>query len=166
MNRAWKDIHTWKSRDGAIETDKSGKAEAVLDTRRWERGQEFVLLDLVAQMEFKSESSLSFYLGTKGDTLLLPGMEEPWVTGPGIVFTVIGWVDVHYPCEGHIRAQLRICLPEKYHEPERRLELVQQLFGRLGIPADETYEAHFIAASRETLIEQAWNPHGKTDRLY
>lgn len=139
---------------------------AVLDSSRWQTGQEFVLLDLIAALDFRSVSSLSFQLGTKGDLLLSPGMEEPWAMGPGIVFTVIGWVDVHYPCEGHIKTQLRICLPEKYHQPEQMRELVQQLFQQLGIPDDETYEAHFVAASRQTGIEQATNRHGMTDRLY
>jgi hypothetical protein len=142
------------------------RTKPITDADRWQRGQEFSLLDLIAKLEFKSESSLSFKLGTKGDTLLLPGMEEPWVTGPGIIFTLIGWVDIHYPCEEHVKAQLRICLPDKYHEHERMRDLVQQLFERLGIPADETYEAHFVAASRQTGIEQLRDRHGMTDRLY
>ena len=144
----------------------AGKTEAIMGANRWQIGQEFVLLDLVAQLEFQSASSLSFHLGTKGDTLHLPDREEPWVMGPGMVFTVIGWVDVHHPCEGHIKTQLRICLPEKYHEPERMRGLVHQLFEQLGIPADETYEALFVAASRQTGIEQARDRNGMTDRLY
>jgi hypothetical protein len=137
-----------------------------MDTNRWKTGQEFVLLDLVAALEFKSASSLSFRLGTKGDTLQLSDIEEPWVMGPGLVFTVIGWVDAHHPCEGHIKARLRVCLPERYLEWEQMRDLVQRLFEQLGIPADETYEADFIAASRQTGIQQATDRQGMTDRLY
>jgi hypothetical protein len=138
----------------------------VLDTNRWQKGQEFALLDLVAALKFKSASSLSFELGTKGGDLWVPGMVEPRVIGPGMVFTVIGWVDVHYPCEGHIKTQLRVCLPKRYHEPEQMRNLVQQLFKELGIPADETHEAEFVAASKQTGVEQATDRHGMTDRLY
>jgi hypothetical protein len=127
---------------------------------------EFPLLDLVASLEFKSASSLSFRLGTKGNTLKLPDMDEPWVVGPGLIFTVIGWLDVHYPCDGHIKAHLRVCLPERYHEWQQMRELVNQVFEELGIPADETYEADFVAASRQTGIEQATDRDGMTDRLY
>lgn len=137
-----------------------------MDTNRWQTGQEFALLDLVAVLEFKSASSLSFRLGTKGDTLLLPDMDETWVMGAEIVFTVIGWVDVHHPCEGHIKTRFRACLPERYLEWKLMRESVQQLFEQLGIPADETYEADFVAALRQTRIEQATDRQGMTDRLY
>jgi hypothetical protein len=137
-----------------------------VDTNRWQIGDEFPLLDLVAALVFKSASSLSFHLGMKGDTVKLPDMDEPWVTGPGVVFTVLGWVDVHHPCEGHIKAHLRVCLSDKYHKWGRMRDLVQQVFEQLGIAADETYEVSFVAASRQTEIEQATNRHGLTDRLY
>jgi hypothetical protein len=137
-----------------------------MDTNRWQAGQEFVLLDLIASLKFKSASSLSFQLGTKGDTLQLPDMDEPWVMGPGLVFTVMGWVDVHHPCEGHIKTRLRVCLPERYFEWQRMRDFVQRVFEQLGIPADETYEADFVAASKQMGIEQATDRHGMTDRLY
>ena len=77
-----------------------------MDTSRWNYRDEFQILDLIAYLVFKSASSLSFDLGTRGDTLMLPGMAAPWKTKPGQVFTVIGWLDVHYPCEGFHRLQL------------------------------------------------------------
>jgi hypothetical protein len=137
-----------------------------MDTNQWRIGAELPLLDLLASLAFKSVSSLSFNLGTKGDTLKLADREEPMFLGTGIVFTVIGWLDVHYPCEGHIKAQLRVCLPDRYHQWERMRDLVRQVFDRLGIPADETYEAHFVVASKQTEIEQATDRHGMTDRLH
>ena len=137
-----------------------------MDTSRWKAGDEFQILDLVASFAFKSASSLSFELGTRGDSLMLPGMIEPCATMPGRVFTVIGWLDVHHPCQGHIKAQVRVCLPDRYHEWQRMGELVREVFEHLGILPDETYEAHFVASSRQTRIEQARDRHGMVNRLY
>jgi hypothetical protein len=93
-------------------------------------------------------------------------MEEPFVVGPGLVFHVVGWADVHHPCAGHIRTQVRVCLPEEYLQWETMRDLVAQLFAEVGVPADETYEAHFVAASKRSSIEQATDRDGMTDRLY
>jgi hypothetical protein len=48
-----------------------------MDTARWKDGDRFAVLDLVAEFQFKTASSVSFQLGTKGDTIQLPGMDEP-----------------------------------------------------------------------------------------
>lgn len=37
-----------------------------MDTTRWKTNDEFALLDLVACFQFKTDSSVSFQLGTKG----------------------------------------------------------------------------------------------------
>jgi hypothetical protein len=60
-----------------------------MDTTRWKTGDGFVVLDLVAELQFKTASSVSFRLGTKGDALQLPGMNKPWVLGAGRVFTAV-----------------------------------------------------------------------------
>ena len=75
-------------------------------------------------------------------------------------------VDVHHPCEGHIKARLRVLLPARYHGWEKMRELVERMFAALGIPADETYEASFASAEQQTGIEQATDRDGLTDRLY
>jgi hypothetical protein len=64
----------------------------------YEHGDRFLVLDLTASFSFKSPGSISFDLGTLSD-----GM-----------FSVIGWVDVHHPCEGHIKAKFRVLLPARY----------------------------------------------------
>jgi hypothetical protein len=126
-------------------------------------GDRFPVLDLLARFAFKSPGSISFHLGTESDTLSLGG--ETIAVHPGCVFNVIGWVDVHHPCEGHIKARLRVLLPARYHGWEQMRLLVEQVFSALGIPADETYEAHFVSADRQTGLEQATDRDGKTDRL-
>jgi len=35
-----------------------------------------------------------------------------------------GWVEVHFPCQGHIKVQLRAALPDEALEPSRIQELV------------------------------------------
>jgi len=70
-----------------------------MDTARWQERSEFAVLDLVAALEFRTGSSLSFLLGTKSGSA-------------GRVFTIIGWLDVHHPCEGFHRLHLRVGLPD------------------------------------------------------
>ncbi len=132
----------------------------------YEPGDRFPVLDLIASFRFKSPGSVSFDLGTEGDTLDFPSDGVSIPVGPRGVFNVIGWVDVHHPCEGHIKARLRVLLPARYHQWEQMKELVGRMFSALGIPADETYEADFVSADRQTGIEQATDRNGLTDRLY
>src|SRR4029079_11451438 len=95
----------------------------------YEHGDRFTVLDLLASFAFKSSGSVSFDLGTDCG-----------------VFKLVGWVDVHHPCEGHIKARFRVLLPARYHGPEQMRDFVQQMFSALGIPADETYEVEFVSA--------------------
>jgi hypothetical protein len=83
-------------------------------------------------------------------------------------FHVVGWVDLHYPCDGHIKAQVRIGLP-----PQRAAALewtdmrdaVEAIFAALGVPHDETYEAHFCGAEHQKSTAQPRDRHGMSDRL-
>lgn len=125
-----------------------------MDTARWKHGDEFAVLDLIAVFEFKSASSLSFQLGTKGDTFQLPGMDEPWVLGAGRVFSVIGFLDVHHPCEGFHRLQLRVGLPERYACWESMRDLVPQVKIALGLSADESYQISLVGLSQQTSMEE------------
>ena len=97
-------------------------------------GDEIEVLDLIARFAFKSDSSISFLLGRCGDVINLADGYS-FDTGPRGVFNVIGWLDVHHPCEAHIKAQLRVLLPEEYHKWEQMSQLVKQMFFALGIPS-------------------------------
>lgn len=113
----------------------------------YENGDRFAVLDLFASFAFKSSGSISFDLVTEDSR-------------------VIGWVDVHHPCVGHIKARFRVLLPARYHNSDQMLDFVQKLFMALGVPADETYEAEFLNADHRTQIEQSTDRDGGTDRIY
>lgn len=132
----------------------------------FKHGDRFPILDLIALFNFKSPGSISFDLATDSDTLDFPSDEVSLPVEPGYVFNVIGRVDVHHPCEGHIKAQIRVLIPAQYHRPEQMKELVQQMLAALGIPADETFEASFAWAEQQTGIVQSTDRDGMTDRLY
>ncbi len=124
-----------------------------MDTSRLSNDNDaFCLFGVTARVAFKSQSSISFDLGRWSRTRL--------------TFTHIGWIDVHHPCEGHIKTQLRIRIPAPYHVFEQMKLIIDLTLGALAIPLDETYEAVFISGDRETGIEQATNREGITDRLY
>jgi hypothetical protein len=125
-----------------------------MDTTRWKHGDSFAVLDLVAAYQFKTVSSLSFQLGTRGDSLQLPGMDGPWVLGGGRVFTVLGRLDIHHPCEGFHRLQLRVGLPDRYVCWESMRDLVPQVIAALELPTDESYHVYLTGLSRQTSMEE------------
>jgi hypothetical protein len=124
-----------------------------MDTAHWKHGDEFAVLDLIAKFEFKTASSLSFLLGTKGDWLQTPGMDRPWFVGGGRVFTVVGWLDIHHPCEGFHRLQLRVGLPDRYVCWESMRDLVPQVITALEMPPDESYHVNLAGLSRGISME-------------
>lgn len=131
-----------------------------MDTARWKQGDEFAVLDLVAQLQFKSASTLSFQLGTHvsrgsprppemvGDDELMDFLLEA-----SSVFVVIGWLDVHHPCDGFHRLQLRVGLPDRYVCWESMRDLVPQVIAALGLSADESYHVHLAGLSQQTSME-------------
>jgi hypothetical protein len=122
-----------------------------VDTRRFHpNGPKFAVLDLLASFEFKTATSVGFHLGRS-----VPP-----------AFFVVGLLEVHHPCEGHVKARLTVVLPEGYHPWERMRDLVQQAFAELGIPADETYEAHFVAPGRQSALLQHTDRDGVTDVFF
>jgi hypothetical protein len=131
----------------------------------------FQVLDLSARLTFRSATSISFDLGRYSDTLKLPGGGFPGQdfvmnVGPDGAFYVTGRVDVHHPCEGHIKTQLHIVLPPEYHSSERMKEFIAIVFEALGIPSDETFEALFVSPEQQTVYENATDREGMSDRIY
>jgi hypothetical protein len=111
----------------------------------------FSVLDFTARFEFKTASSISFSLERYSKSLC-PTRK-------------IGWMDVHYPCQGHIKVQLRISLPNEYHTPKKLGKIVADVLAATGIPADETYEAVLFAGEEPISIVQSMNREGITDRI-
>jgi hypothetical protein len=93
----------------------------------------FSLLDLTARFKFKTASSVSFSLERHSKSLC-PTRQ-------------VGWIDVHYPCQNHIKLQIRISLPAEYHAADKLKTIVAEVFAATQIPADETYEALLFAES-------------------
>lgn len=101
---------------------------------------EFPVLDLVARLEFKSHSSISFGLSRK-----------MWGKG---------WIDVHHPCDGLIKAQIRVQINDDYLTLDKMKAVIESIFDALRIPSDETYEAEFFRASAIVQIGQPLSRDG------
>ena len=112
----------------------------------------FTISGLTARVGFRSSSSISFELGLRSQS--------------GFTFSHVGWIDVHHPCDGHIKAQLRIKLPSQFHEPEQMESIIAKVFESLAIPPDETYETLCFFYERAMAIERATDREGGTDRIY
>jgi hypothetical protein len=131
-----------------------------MDTTRWKDGDEFAVLDLVAQFQFKTSCSLAFHLGK----LIKRGIPRPpemsdlaWelVQEEGAEFFVIlGWLDLHHPCEGFHRLQVRVGLPDRYVSWETMRDLVAQVIGTLELPADKSYHIYLTGLSQQTETEE------------
>lgn len=111
----------------------------------------FTFLDVTARLSFKTASSLSLSLERHSQSLC-PTRQ-------------IGWIDLHHPCVGHIKTQIRISLPTEYHTPEKFEAIVAAIFAAAEIPTDETYEALVFAESSPMLMAQTVNREGITDRI-
>jgi len=148
-----------------------------MDTGRWKHGDEFAVLDLVAQFEFKAPTSLSFQLGKSVDrhTPRLPEMElgeeridgrDKWdfLLESGWVFVVIGWLDIHHPCDGLHPLRLRVGLPDRYVSWESMRDLVPQVKAALGLPAEVPYHVDLAGLSQQTFTEEPWNGFASTTR--
>jgi len=136
-----------------------------MNTSHWKQGDEFSILDLVAQFQFKSVSSLSFQLGKLVDRHSPPlpemsGMDveerdlRDFLLESGSVFAVLGWLDVHHPCDGVHSLQLRVGLPDRYVSWESMRDLVPQVITALKLPADVPYHIDLAGLSQQTEMEE------------
>jgi len=128
-----------------------------MDTSRFTNVEDgFDLLDLKARFAFKTKASISFDIGRWWSTLRLPagdGKEDlVWSADRPFVFTVIGWIDAHHPCDSPIKAQVRICIPTEYHQFERMKSIVKAICEALSIPLEEYCESKFFTSEKVTGI--------------
>lgn len=145
--------------------------DAVMNTAPFSTGDsEFDILDLKARFAFKTDTSISFDIGRWSNTLRLPtgdGDEDMvWSADRPFVFHVVGWLDVHHPCDGHIKTRVRIKIPAEYHLFDRMKPIVEAIFKALDIPLDETYETTVFDSDKVTGILQPIDRNGMTDQFY
>ncbi len=77
----------------------------------------------------------------------------------------LGWIDVHFPCEGHIKARVKGALPADYLAPNKIQELLHRVFVELKIALEETYVAEFFTVTNQIQIQQPTNREGYSDRI-
>ena len=76
-----------------------------------------------------------------------------------------GWIDLHFPCQGHIKVRILAALPDELLETAKIRELVPELFRQLKIQQDETYEATFFKPAKIVEFGKSVNREGMTDRI-
>ena len=121
-----------------------------MDTSEWVTGREFPVLDLIARFEWKSPSSLSFYLGSEKPLADVLENPDPRFAGLdfGNCFAVIGWMDIHYPCEGFHRLRIRAGVPDQYMTWESARDMVKCVLAALKLPPDESYQVDLVGSSQ------------------
>ena len=128
------------------------------------------LLDLVVSVNMQTDSSVSLSMGRftnhprditpeLRDLLFLPDQGSA-------VFEELGWIDVHYPCNGPIKVLVRMEVPEEYRRFEKISFLVCALFRLLLIPENERYVAHWHDGKETQTIIHAADEHGIPDKFY
>jgi hypothetical protein len=131
-----------------------------VDTNRFAANPvQFAVLDLIADVEFVTATSIRFQLGNWEDG------GGPAREPRGGVFRVVGSVDVHHPCVEHIKAQLVAILPAQYNDVGKMLGFVQTIFAELAIPFDETYEFDLVVPAEQMSFGQCVDRNGESDRF-
>jgi len=118
------------------------------------------LFGIEAKQVFQTMGSVSFAL-QRAASQGIPGL------GTTAVLIEEGWIDVHYPCDGHIKARIRIVFLNQQMSSFRESDLfgeIKALFEQLGIPCDETYEVDFIEVKRNMRAVNPKDRHGQQDR--
>lgn len=117
-----------------------------------EADSEFSFLDLIGTRTFRTSASISFHLGHKSDHIQYSDGSRHFF-GKNRVFNVVGWLDVHYPCEGFHKLQIRCSLPDSYVRYESMRDLVFQLCEILCLPVHTPYKIHLQAHGLGTSME-------------
>ena len=91
-----------------------------------------IVNDLVFAQAFRTEASTSFSISQLG-VGLSRGADR-------------GWIDVHWPCEGHAVVYIRGSLPEKYLRFDYLNALTQKLLADLDIPIETSRDVLFFKA--------------------
>ena len=83
----------------------------------------------------------------------------------GMIQREVGWLDVHHPCDGHIKTQTHGVLPDSLLAYKELRFLVEELLRWLEIPANETWELRVSAPHNQIGMSNPVNAEGMTDRI-
>jgi len=120
-----------------------------MNTDRFQKSTDgFEAPDLRVKFFFKTSSSIGFHLA----------MER-------FHGTIIGAMQVHHPCDGHIKARIFVQLHKKHRDHHTLNQLRVQAFRALDIPLDETYELEFTSLEDGLIIGQFVDRDGIADRV-
>ncbi|NBR88061.1 MAG: hypothetical protein EB141_18915 [Verrucomicrobia bacterium] len=88
---------------------------------------EFDFLDLRAQFQFKTATSIGFRVG-------------PIPQGQ---FSHFGYLQVHHPSVGEMKARVYVQLPRRYRDLGLLRQVCMAAFRALGIPDGESFELNY-----------------------
>jgi hypothetical protein len=124
----------------------------------------FTLLGLTVRLRHRTRDSrvydvgkcsrvLDFDDGTSFDTRRQDG-----------VFEVFGRMQVHYPCDGHVKAVISVDLPKEHcGDAAKCARAVAEILRCLRIPKDETYAISLREPAPSVGVENHVNRQGWTD---
>lgn len=93
------------------------------------RPASFRVLDLHATVAFKTAGSISYNLDKEKSG------EPP---------RRLGWIDIHHPCEGPIRSQVRVIITQEYFDSNAMNTIVRTALTAIEVPTDGRFEAEFV----------------------
>lgn len=125
---------------------------------------EFDILNLKARVDFTTTSSISLMLG-RWETPVFPNCPKDLELDFPPEFCVKGFLDIHHPCDGHIKAKLRVQIPREYHTQNHMKAIVDAVFTAVGIPPDETFSPDFFYCDETTGIGRWIDRNGESDRF-
>ena len=76
--------------------------------------------------------------------------------------SVTKWLEVHYPCAGHIKAQIRGTISVK---PTEIKSFVDCILVEIGLPPGETFQLTLFDAENVMSMSQAQSTQGESDRI-
>ena len=65
-----------------------------------------------------------------------------------------GWIDLHFPCRGRTKSFVNVGLAEKEFDEVEIKELIRAIFGYLGLPPDQEFQAVFFKPLDPKIVVQ------------
>lgn len=106
---------------------------------QYEHGSEFLFLNLTGRFQHQTTGSVSFDLGRWSHTRF--------------VFSVVGWLDAHFPCTGFHKLFVRCSLPDEYIGFESMRDLIPSVISALELPDSVSYKIDLASSVSATSME-------------